>query len=94
MKTKVLTLLILITSFLGCINNSAKNINQTNNPMKLWYQKPAQIWEEALPIGNGRLGAMVFGGIDNETIQLNEDTVWAGEPGNNILPEIKNSSPK
>lgn len=48
--------------------------------MKLWYRKPAQEWVEALPIGNGRLGAMIFGGIDRERIQLNEDTLWAGHP--------------
>jgi len=46
----------------------------------LWYKQPAQAWEEALPIGNGRLGAMIFGGIDIERIQLNEDTLWAGQP--------------
>ncbi|MTI40226.1 glycoside hydrolase family 95 protein [Fulvivirga lutimaris] len=57
--------------------------------MKLRYSKPAILWEEALPIGNGRLGAMVYGGESIETIQLNEETVWAGEPGNNVLPEIR-----
>jgi len=48
--------------------------------LKLWYNKPAQQWTEALPIGNGRLGAMVFGGAENEQMQLNEDTLWAGHP--------------
>ena len=48
--------------------------------LKLWYNKPAQQWTEALPVGNGRLGAMVFGGAENEQVQLNEDTVWAGQP--------------
>ncbi len=48
--------------------------------LKLWYDRPATKWTEALPIGNGRLGAMVFGGIENERIQLNEDTLWAGPP--------------
>ncbi|MHC4519029.1 MAG: glycoside hydrolase family 95 protein, partial [Planctomycetota bacterium] len=48
--------------------------------LKLWYDKPAQKWTEALPVGNGRLGAMVFGGTDVERIQLNEDTLWAGPP--------------
>ena len=46
---------------------------------RLWYDKPAAKWVEALPVGNGRLGAMVFGGTDVERIQLNEDSVWAGE---------------
>ncbi|MDB5326225.1 MAG: alpha-L-fucosidase [Phycisphaerales bacterium] len=46
----------------------------------LWYDKPAKVWTEALPIGNGRLGAMVFGGIAQERLQINEDTVWGGGP--------------
>jgi alpha-L-fucosidase 2 len=47
---------------------------------KLWYDKPAERWEqEALPIGNGRLGAMVFGGVDREHIQFNEDSLWIGD---------------
>ena len=47
---------------------------------KLWYKNPAQEWNEALPVGNGRLGGMVFGGIETEHIQINEDTFWAGKP--------------
>jgi len=46
--------------------------------LKLWYDEPAKQWTEALPVGNGRLGAMVFGGAENEQLQLNEDTIWAG----------------
>lgn len=46
----------------------------------LWYKQPAKKWEEALPLGNGRMGAMVFGGIRRERLQLNEDTLWAGYP--------------
>ena len=53
--------------------------------MTLNYDEPAKVWEEALPVGNGRLGAMVFGRTGMETIQLNEETVWAGEPGNNVV---------
>ena len=47
---------------------------------KLWYDRPAEEWTEALPVGNGRLGAMIFGGVEKERLQLNEDTVWNGEP--------------
>lgn len=50
----------------------------------LQYDKPASNWNEALPIGNGRLGAMVFGNPKKEELQLNEETIWAGEPGNNV----------
>ncbi len=54
-----------------------------NADMILWYQQPAEKWTEALPVGNGRLGAMVFGGIKKERIQLNEESLWAGEQINN-----------
>jgi alpha-L-fucosidase 2 len=55
----------------------------------LWYRQPAAKWTEALPIGNGRLGAMVFGGVPLEHIQLNEDTVWAGEKRDRLNPAGK-----
>lgn len=51
-----------------------------SNSTILWYNKPAENWNEALPIGNGRLGAMLFGGINKERYQLNEDSVWSGGP--------------
>jgi alpha-L-fucosidase 2 len=54
---------------------------------KLWYNKPAQEWNEALPVGNGRLGAMVFGQHPNERIQLNEESIWAGSQINNNNPQ-------
>jgi len=50
------------------------------SPLTLWYRQPAKLWTDALPVGNGRMGAMVFGGIDRERIQFNESTVWTGEP--------------
>jgi alpha-L-fucosidase 2 len=55
---------------------------QTNSPgpLSLWYRRPAEKWVEALPLGNGRLGAMVFGGVRREHLQLNEDTLYAGGP--------------
>lgn len=67
---------------------------QANDQMKLWYTQPANIWEEALPIGNGRLGAMIYGQPHHETIQLNEETVWMGEPGNNISTDLKTYLPE
>lgn len=51
---------------------------QQNNDLKLWYLHPAATWNDALPVGNGRLGAMVFGRVENERIQLNEESLWAG----------------
>lgn len=55
--------------------------------LRLWYRQPANNWNEALPIGNGRLAAMVFGGTESEKIQLNEETVWAGEKRDRLNPE-------
>ncbi|NLS78090.1 MAG: glycoside hydrolase family 95 protein [Chloroflexi bacterium] len=69
---------------------------EETNPTKLWYDRPAQEWVEALPIGNGRLGAMVFGGPAAERLQLNEDTLWSGGPrewdnpqARQLLPEVR-----
>jgi alpha-L-fucosidase 2 len=67
-----------------------------NTGSVLWYELPAEEWEEALPVGNGRLGAMVFGKHGEERIQLNEETLWSGGPystvvkgGAKVLPEIQ-----
>ena len=54
---------------------------------KLWYEEPAKKWEEALPIGNGRLGAMIFGGVKEEILQLNEDSIWYGAPVDRNNPD-------
>ncbi len=63
---------------------------------RLWYRQPAQTWTEALPVGNGRLGAMVHGGLAEEHLQLNEDTLWNGQPRGyhqegavDVLPELR-----
>lgn len=61
---------------------------------RLWYDKPAQVWTEALPLGNGRLGAIVYGNPAQEQIQLNEETIWAGRPNNNANPEALEWIPK
>ena len=56
-------------------------------PHRLWYRQPAARWLEALPVGNGRLGAMVFGGIEVERYAVNESTAWSGAPGEHDNPE-------
>jgi len=63
-----------------CILFSCKNNNNTKEKLSLWYNKPAKAWNEALPVGNGRLGAMVYGTVEREHIQFNEETLWTGEP--------------
>ncbi|WP_235715782.1 glycoside hydrolase family 95 protein [Alkalihalobacillus hemicellulosilyticus] len=57
---------------------------QVQTPMRLWYRHPAQEWTEALPLGNGRLGAMTFGRTDEELFQLNEDTLWSFQPRDSL----------
>ena len=67
---------------------------QQESNLKLWYDKPATQWVEALPLGNGRLGAMVFGDPAHEQFQLNEETVWGGSPYNNTNPKAKEALPR
>ena len=55
--------------------------------LKLTYDKPAAKWTEALPLGNGRMGAMVFGGTEDERLQINESTLWGGGPQSYVNPE-------
>lgn len=66
---------------------------QPESHLKLWYTSPAKQWVEALPIGNGRLGAMIYGDPCNEVIQLNENTVWAGQPNRNDNPDAREALP-
>lgn len=61
---------------------------------QLWYRRPAQVWTDALPLGNGRLGAMVFGVPATERIQLNEETIWAGQPNTNANPDALKAIPE
>ena len=71
----------------------AKDISQDNS-CRLWYDAPAKHWLEALPIGNSHLGGMVYGGAQDETIQLNEETFWSGGPYNNNSSQSLASLPK
>jgi len=66
---------------------------QQSNALKLWYRQPAKQWVEALPVGNGRLGAMIYGDPYKEKIQLNENTVWAGQPNRNDNPDAREALP-
>lgn len=70
-------LIILLTFLVGA---ACVSVPESPNNLKLWYNKPAQKWTEALPIGNGGLGAMIFGGVENDRIQFNEETLWNGSP--------------
>jgi len=82
--------ILLISILSGIIING---IAQSDTHLKLWYTAPAKQWVEALPVGNGRLGAMVFGNPLKEVIQLNENTIWAGSPNRNDNPNAKEALP-
>ena len=86
MKIRVWLLAGLITLVYVACSKKGKNEN-----LKLWYNQPAKQWVEALPVGNGRLGAMVYGDPCHEIIQLNENTFWAGSPNRNDNPESKDA---
>jgi alpha-L-fucosidase 2 len=71
--------LLLLFAFAVTRTLAAENATPTAG-LSLWYDKPSEKWTDALPLGNGRIGAMVFGGVDRERLQLNEDTLYSGEP--------------
>jgi alpha-L-fucosidase 2 len=83
MKTKLF--IFSVAAWLG-----ATVITPAAEPLTLWYRQPANEWVEALPVGNGRLGAMVFGGTAEERIQFNEATLWIGEPRDYSHPGASN----
>ncbi|TVP45317.1 MAG: glycoside hydrolase family 95 protein [Mongoliibacter sp.] len=81
MKSSLFSLLLFFISLSSITSSYAQS--------KLWYTQPSENWEEALPLGNGRLGAMVFGATSTERIQLNEDSLWPGGPDDWGLAEGK-----
>jgi alpha-L-fucosidase 2 len=85
------SLFMLITLF--AIFNT-DTLYSADRDLVLWYDKPAAKWTEALPVGNGRLGCMVFGGVEKERLQFNEDTLWTGIPRYYHHPEAYKSLPK
>lgn len=74
---------MLLSMLLVCLYALSVRAASADNDQRLWYNSPATCWLEALPLGNSRMGAMVFGGTDVEEIQLNEETFWSGGPHNN-----------
>ena len=77
---KIFAALLCVVTLLSC---SAERQEAKDNNQRLWYDRPAQHWLESLPLGNSRMGAMVYGGVCEEEIQLNEETFWSGGPHNN-----------
>jgi len=83
------TIILYVFSLALFVNATA----QEDTLLKLWYTSPAKQWVEALPVGNGRLGAMIYGDPYKELIQLNENTVWAGSPYRNDNPDAREALP-
>lgn len=100
MKKK--SVLFIVFNFMGCALLYSQTLNLSeqidkdsfNTNAVLWYAQPAAIWEEALPVGNGRLGAMVFGKYGEERIQLNEETYWSGGPYSTVVKGGTKELPK
>ncbi|MBD8346873.1 glycosyl hydrolase family 95 catalytic domain-containing protein [Dysgonomonas sp. HGC4] len=92
-KIKGLALTLLLLIFMNVQVSASPN----NNRHRLWYKQPAKVWMESSPLGNGRIGAMVYGGVETETVALNEVTMWSGERdkfqerlcGKDILNDIR-----
>jgi alpha-L-fucosidase 2 len=74
----VMKYLFFITAILFVF--ACQSSKEDKHSLRLWYNQPAEAWPEALPIGNGRMGAMVFGSVEQERIQFNEETLWTGQP--------------
>ena len=83
--------LLTLCFYLVALSSCGKNTSEPG--MKLWYDKPAAKWVEALPVGNGSSGAMIFGRTANEILQLNEESIWAGQPNNNANPNALQALP-
>jgi alpha-L-fucosidase 2 len=75
MRTQINYLFLILLCAFGCSTDKIEHLD-----LRLWYDQPAANWNEALPVGNGRLGAMVFGRVEMERIQFNEETLWDGGP--------------
>jgi alpha-L-fucosidase 2 len=79
---------ILLIALAACAGES-----NTGSDLRLWYPSPAEKWTEALPVGNGRLGAMIFGRTGEELLQLNEETIWTGQPNGEVNDNAKEVIP-
>jgi len=99
MNRRLTRLIITAALFASAGNLSAREADSGDaggqwSRLKLWYSQPATQWTEALPVGNGRLGAMVFGNVSDERIQINEDTLWDGYPRDTTNPEALTALPE
>jgi alpha-L-fucosidase 2 len=83
---------LLLILFLFSVNPRLSGQDKPSG-MKIWFTRPASSWNEALPVGNGRLGAMIFGGIERERLELNEESVWTGQQRWDANPDARKTLP-
>ncbi|RYZ51479.1 MAG: glycoside hydrolase family 95 protein, partial [Chitinophagaceae bacterium] len=83
--------LFVFSYFLVVLSHPLQAQGTKSDDLKLWYTHPAATWNEALPVGNGWLGAMIFGGAASERLQLNEESVWSGKKEDFVNPAAKAS---
>jgi alpha-L-fucosidase 2 len=91
MKKQIVTRIV-VSVVLFCL--IGVGFGAESSRLMLWYDKPATAWEQALPIGNGRMGAMIFGGVEKDRIQFNESTLWTGAPHDYSHPDAVKSLPE
>ena len=84
----------LISCLFFTLTSLAQSQQKAPDNLTMWFSRPASGWNEALPVGNGSLGAMVFGGVASERLQLNEETVWTGKPADFVNPGARAALPE
>ena len=95
LRSAVVTILLLLTTRVQAAEPVfSGSVDPPDQALSLWYTRPAAEWLEALPVGNGRLGGMVYGGVTTERIALNEDTLWSGGPKDCDNPEALKTLPE
>jgi alpha-L-fucosidase 2 len=87
LQTRIVVLITLLTAVFHAQAQTNKPETPKKQDLRLWYKQAADQWIKALPVGNGRMGAMIFGGVKHEQLQLNEESVWQGKHENNNNPE-------
>ena len=93
MKSRILPVMAFSFCLLS-VNSRMAVAQNLPSGMKIWFNHPAESWNDALPVGNGSLGAMIFGGVEKEHLELNESSVWTGEPRWDANPEALKSLPE
>ncbi|MDI6401308.1 glycoside hydrolase family 95 protein [Balneolaceae bacterium ANBcel3] len=96
LRFRFLSVFLLLITALSCTeaNHPKQSLSQDPVQLRLWYEAPATEWDEALPVGNGRIGGMIFGSVGTERIQLNEESLWGGSNVDNNNPGALENLPE